>query len=61
MLKEMYQQPSLILLLDMNDDVIYELLDQRRFDPVTCKYHYIINEKIQNPVILNRLVHKYED
>lgn len=61
MLKEMYQQPSLIVLLDMNDDPIYELLDQRRFDPVTSKYHYILNENIQNQTILNRLVHKYED
>jgi hypothetical protein len=45
----------------MNDDPIYELLDQRRFDPVTSKYHYILNENIQNQTILNRLVHKYED
>lgn len=61
MLKEMYQQPSLIILLDMNDDLIYELVEQKRFDPVTCKYHYILNENIQSETVLNRLVHKYED
>jgi adenylate kinase family enzyme len=27
MLKEMYQQPSLIILLDMNDDLIFEMLE----------------------------------
>jgi len=45
----------------MSDHLIYEKLEQRRFDPVTNKYHYILSENIKDDVILNRLQHKYED
>jgi adenylate kinase len=61
LLKELYQQPSLILSLDMPDNLIYEKLEQRRFDPVTNTYHYVLDEAITDEVILKRLVHKYED
>ena len=55
------QQPSLIIYLEMSDNLIYEKLEQKRFDPVTNKYHYILNENIHDEVILNRLEHKFED
>jgi len=45
----------------MSDHLIYEKLEQRRFDPVTNKFHYVLNEKIMDDEILDRLVHKYED
>ena len=60
-LKELDQQPSLLISLDMSEHLIYEKLEQRRFDPVTCKYHYIFNENLTDEVILNRLEHNVED
>jgi len=54
-------KPSLILALDMSDHLIYEKLEQRRFDKITGCYHYILSNPIKDPVILNRLEHKYED
>lgn len=41
--------------------MIYDKLEQRRYDPVTNKYHYILNENIHDDAILDRLVHKYDD
>ena len=61
MLKEFDQQPNLFISLDMSDHLIYEKLEQRRFDPITNKYHFILSENITDEAILNRLVHKYED
>lgn len=45
----------------MNDQLIYDKLEQRRFDKVTGKYHYILNENLKDQVILDRLEQKYED
>ena len=61
LLKEIEQQPTLFVTLEMNDQMIYEKLEQRRYDPVTNKYHYILNENIHDEKILDRLVHKYDD
>jgi adenylate kinase len=61
MLKEFDQQPSLFISLDMSDQFIYEKLEQRRFDPLTSKYHSIITENITNDALLSRLVHNVED
>ena len=41
--------------------MIYEKLEQRRFDPVTNKYHYVLTENVYDEAILARLVHKYDD
>lgn len=54
-------KPSLILTLDLSDHLIYDKLEQRRFDPVTKKYHYLFQENLKDEIILNRLEHKYED
>lgn len=54
-------QPSLVITLDMSDHLIYEKLEQRRFDPVTNKYHFILSENIRNEQVLSRLEHKPED
>ena len=54
-------KPSLILALDMGDQLIYEKLEQRRFDKITGEYHFILNNPIKDPLVLNRLEHKYED
>jgi adenylate kinase family enzyme len=35
MLKDFDQQPNLFISLDMSDHLIYEKLEQRRFDPIT--------------------------
>lgn len=61
MLKQIDQQPNLFVTLEMSDHLIYEKLEQRRFDPVTNKYHYVLNEHISDERLLDRLVHKYED
>jgi adenylate kinase family enzyme len=61
MLKEFDQQPNLFISLDMSDHLIYEKLEQRRFDPITNQYHFILTENLTDDAILNRLVHKYED
>ena len=61
MLKELNMQPSLVITLDMSDNLIYEKLEQRRFDPITNRYHFIMNENIQDEAILGRLEHKPED
>ena len=61
MLKELNMQPSLVITLDMSDNLIYEKLEQRRFDPITNRYHFILNENIQDEAILGRLEHKAED
>ena len=61
MLKEFDQQPNLFISLDMSDHLIYEKLEQRRFDPITNQYHLILTENITDDAVLNRLVHKYED
>jgi adenylate kinase family enzyme len=61
MLKEFDQQPSIFISLDKSEHLIYENLEQRRFDPVTNKYHYIFNENLTDEVILNRLEHNVED
>ena len=45
----------------MSDHLIYEKLEQRRYDPITNKYHSILSEKIDDEAVLNRLVVKYED
>jgi adenylate kinase len=55
MLKELNLQPSLVITLDMSDHLIYEKLEQRRFDPVTNKYHYILSENVRDEAILARL------
>jgi hypothetical protein len=47
--------------LDLSEHLIYEKLEQRRFDPVTNKYHYIFNENLTDETILNRLEHNMED
>ena len=45
----------------MSDHLIYERLEQRRFDPLTNKYHFVLNENISDEKLLNRFVHKDED
>ena len=61
MLKELDQQPNLFITLEMSDHLIYEKLEQRRFDPITNKFHFVIQEGIHDDRILTRLVHKYDD
>ncbi len=62
MMKEFDTQvPILIIYMEMSDHLIYEKLGQRRFDPVTNKYHYVLDENIKDPVILDRLQLKFED
>jgi hypothetical protein len=61
MLKELEQQPNLFVTLEMSDHLIYEKLEQRRFDPLTNRFHYVLSENINEDKILERLVHKYDD
>lgn len=61
MLKELDQQPNLFITLEMSDHLIYEKLEQRRFDPITNTFHQVLSEGIEDEKILDRLVHKYED
>ena len=61
MLKELDQQPSLFMTLEMSDHLIYDKLEQRRFDPLTNRFHYVLQENIHDDKVLARLVHKYDD
>ena len=61
MLKDLEQQPNLFITLEMSDNLIYEKLEQRRFDPLTNRYHFVLNEHINDDSMLTRLVHKYDD
>jgi len=61
MLKQFDHQPNIFISLDMSEHLIYEKLEQRRFDPLTNKYHYIFNENMTDETILNRLIHNVED
>lgn len=61
MLKDLEQQPNLLISLEMSDNLIYEKLEQRRFDPVTNQYHYVLNENIKDETILKRLIHHQDD
>lgn len=61
MLKDLDTQPSLFITLEVQDYLIYDKLEQRRFDPVTKKYHYVLNEHLTDDAILGRLIHKPED
>ena len=45
----------------MSDHLIYEKLEQRRFDPLCNKYHFVLNENITDEKVLARLIHKEED
>jgi adenylate kinase family enzyme len=45
----------------MSDNLIYDKLEQRRFDPVTNTYHFVLQENITDEKVLDRLVHKYAD
>jgi len=61
MLKELEQQPNIIITMEMSDNLIYEKLEQRRFDPVTNRHVFVMNENISDQNVLNRLVHSPED
>ena len=61
MMKELDPQPSLFVNMEMSDHLIYEKLEQRRYDPYTKKYHFVLYEGITDEKILDRLVHKFED
>lgn len=61
MLKQIDQQPNLFVTLEMSDHLIYEKLEQRRFDPLCNKYHYVLNENLTDEKVLARLIHKDED
>ena len=61
MLKQIDQQPNLFITLEMSDHLIYEKLEQRRFDPITNRYHYVLTENITDEKLLDRFIHKYDD
>lgn len=61
MMKELDPQPSLFVNMEMSDYLIYEKLEQRRYDPYTKKYHFVLSEGLTDEKILDRLVHKFED
>jgi len=45
----------------MSDHLIYESLEQKRFDPFTKKTHWVVNEAITDEVMLKRMLHRPED
>ena len=61
MMKEMMQQPSHFISIDMSDYLIYEKVEQRRWDPVKDRYVYLLKENITDERVLSRLVHRPED
>ncbi len=59
-LKSMGITPQTVVTLELNDTVVYERLEQRRFDPVDGKYYQI--QKIELPdEVMSRLIHAKDD
>lgn len=56
-------KPSLIVIVDLDDEVVQKRSSMRRFDPATGKIFYINNQDFAkvHPVISGRLVTKNED
>ena len=49
MMKEFYnQQPNYIITMDLSDHIIFEKLEQKRFDPVTNREYFILSENIKD-------------
>jgi len=54
-------QPSQVITLELSDQLVYERLEQRRFDPVTGMFYYIMKQNDLPDEILNRLVQAKND
>ena len=56
-------KPSLIVIVDLDDEIVVKRSSMRRFDPSTGKIYYINNQDFAkvNPIISGRLVMKNED
>eukprot|EP00357_Protocruzia_adherens_P011907 CAMPEP_0114990330 /NCGR_PEP_ID=MMETSP0216-20121206/10728_1 /TAXON_ID=223996 /ORGANISM="Protocruzia adherens, Strain Boccale" /LENGTH=454 /DNA_ID=CAMNT_0002353477 /DNA_START=37 /DNA_END=1401 /DNA_ORIENTATION=+ len=53
--------PSLVVILEVADSIVYERLENKRFDPMAGKSYDIIANKPTNPEIERRLVQNPED
>lgn len=42
--------PSLVVTLDQSDALVYEKIEQRRFDPVDGKYYNLLKDNISREV-----------
>lgn len=48
--------PSLVVTLDQGDSAVYEKIEQRRFDPIECKYYNLLTDTVPEEAH-SRLIH----
>jgi adenylate kinase len=60
-LKKLQINPSLVILLEVSDHIVYERLEHRRFDPVEGKHYNTMLDPPKEEAILCRLVQSDED
>jgi len=54
--------PQLVVVLELNDAIVYERVEQRRFDPLESCFRSIIKEKDTiSEEVLSRLIYAPED
>ncbi len=52
--------PQMVVVFDLSDAIVYDRLEQRRFDPVTAQHYNLLQDKLSKSV-LDRLVQAKED
>lgn len=55
-LKDFGLTPQLVVALELSDELVYERIEQRRFDPVDGKYYNILKDHELSEEFLNRLI-----
>lgn len=60
-MKEYGINPDLVVSLEMRDELVYDKLEGRRFDPLHQRYYDIIHQPNIPTSTIDRLVHAEED
>ncbi len=55
-LKELGFSPQLVVELDLSDSLVYEKLEQKRFDPIDGHFYNIIKDRLPDRTIMQRLI-----
>lgn len=46
----------MVVILDLNDSLVYERIENKRFDPVEGKFYNIVKDKIPSQEVQDRLI-----
>ena len=55
-MKELGYGPQLVIELDLSDPLVYEKMEQKRYDPVEGRFYNMIKNRLPNKVIMDRLI-----